>query len=201
MKFKFFSIIAIITTLLNTSCSKEEISNPENFDLSSKVLKFEEIEKIAVQVSGIQNRLSTSRVDEATAEAEIREAMLPLIENGEVLHNVIINEIDFSDPSLDLTSEEINHIDNMTEQELAQLSLVFSTAYNNNTTQADIDMVMNCLGAALGINEVYGLINNTAQLATVEGTKKLVKLIIRRYVGWIGVAVAVYSFSNCMGYF
>lgn len=34
-------------------------------------------------------------------------------------------------------------------------------------------MVMNCLGAALGINEVYGLINNTAQLATVEGTKKL----------------------------
>lgn len=201
MKFKFFSIIAIITTLLNTSCSKEEISNPENFDLSSKVLKFEEIEKIAVEVSGIQNRLSTSRVDEATAEAEIREAMLPLIENGQTLHNVIINQIDFSDPSLELTVDEINHIDNMSEQELAQLSLIFSTAYNNKIAGADIDMVMNCLGAALGINEVYGLINNTAQLATVEGTKKLVKLIIRRYVGWIGVAVAVYSFSNCMGYF
>jgi hypothetical protein len=201
MKFKFFSIIAIITTLLNTSCTKEETSNPENFNLSSKVLKFEDIEKIAVQVSGIQNRLSTSRVDEATAEAEIREAMLPLIENGEVLHNEIISQIDFSDPNLELTEEEINHIDNMSEQELAQLSLIFSTAYNNNIARADYDMVMNCLGAALGINEVYGLINNTAQLATVEGTKKLVKLLIRRYVGWIGVAVAVYSFSNCMGYF
>ena len=151
MKFKFFSIIAIITTLLNTSCTKEETSNPENFNLSSKVLKFEDIEKIAVQVSGIQNRLSTSRVDEATAEAEIREAMLQLIENGEVLHNEIISQIDFSDPKLELTEEEINHIDNMSEQELAQLSLIFSTAYNNNIARADYDMVMNCLGAALGI--------------------------------------------------
>lgn len=201
MKFKFFSIIAIITILLNTSCTKEEINNPKNLDFASKVFRFDEIQKIAVKVNGIQNRLNTNKVDEATAETEIREAMLPLIENGKILHDLIINEIDFSDPSLELTSEEINHIDNMTEQELVQLSLIFSSAYNNNTTKADIDMVMNCLGAALGINEIYGLINNTAQLATVEGTKKLVKLIIRRYVGWIGVAVAVYSFSNCMGYF
>lgn len=45
--------------------------------------------------------------------------MLPLIENGQTLHNVIINQIDFSDPSLELTVDEINHIDNMSEQELA----------------------------------------------------------------------------------
>ena len=199
MKFKFFSIIAIITTLLNTSCSKEEISNPENFDLSSKVLKFEEIEKIAVQVSGIQNRLSTSRVDEATAEAEIREAMLPLIENGEVLHNEIISQLNLNDPNFELTSEEIDHVENMDEKELAQLSLIVSSAYGK--ANANYDMVMNCLGAALGINEIYGLIQNTAQLATATGTMQVVKLIIRRYVGWIGVAVAVYSFSNCMGYF
>lgn len=199
MKFKFFSIIAIITTLLNTSCSKEEISNPENFDLSSKVLKFEEIEKIAVQVSGIQNRLSTSRVDEATAEAEIREAMLPLIENGEVLHNEIISQLNLTDPNFELTSEEIDHVENMDEKELAQLSLIVSSAYGK--ANANYDMVMNCLGAALGISEIYGLIQNTAQLATATGTMKVVKLIIRRYVGWIGVAVAVYSFSNCMGYF
>lgn len=193
------SIIAIITTLLNTSCSKEEISNPENFDLSSKVLKFEEIEKIAVQVSGIQNRLSTSRVDEATAEAEIREAMLPLIENGEVLHNEIINQLNLNDPNFELTSEEIDHVENMDEKELAQLSLIVSSAYGR--ASVNYDMVMNCLGAALGINEIYGLIQNTAQLATATGTMQVVKLIIRRYVGWIGVAVAVYSFSNCMGYF
>lgn len=199
MKFKFFSIIAIITTLLNTSCSKEEISNPENFDLSSKVLKFEEIEKIAVQVSGIQNRLSTSRVDEATAEAEIREAMLPLIENGEVLHNEIISQLNLTDPNFELTSEEIDHVENMDEKELAQLSLIVSSAYGK--ANANYDMVMNCLGAALGISEIYGLIQNTAQLATATGTMKVVKLIIRRYVGWIGVASAVYSFSNCMGYF
>ena len=87
----------------------------------------------------------------------------------------------------------------MDEKELAQLSLIVSSAYGK--ANANYDMVMNCLGAALGINEIYGLIQNTAQLATATGTMQVVKLIIRRYVGWIGVALAVYSFSNCMGYF
>ena len=57
---------------------------------------------------------------------------------------------------------------------------------------------MNCLGAALGLHEIYGVIQNIAQLGTAQGAVRVLKLLGRRYLGWIGVAVAVYSFGNCM---
>lgn len=86
----------------------------------------------------------------------------------------------------------------MDDRELAQLSFIYSatTAYKLSPHQAH---VVSCIGAALGINEVIGLISNTAALATAQGTLQILKFLAKRYLGWLGVAVAVYSFGNCMG--
>lgn len=62
------------------------------------------------------------------------------------------------------------------------------------------DVIIDCISAALGIVEIAALIENTAALFTVEGALAALKLIGKRYVGWIALGFAVYSFGECMEY-
>lgn len=110
-----------------------------------------------------------------------------------------------------ISSEDYSYIaKGMTDMELAQLSFTTSVVLNYPqfaTYGWSYDQIMNCLGAALGINEINSLIKNTKELMNLgvnsgeiasELAWKAAKLIIRRYIGWLGVAVAIYSFGNYM---
>lgn len=50
---------------------------------------------------------------------------------------------------------------------------------------------------AVGVSAIYDLISNTAALGTVETTIGALKLIGRRYLGWIGVGLMVMDFADC----
>ena len=139
-----------------------------------------------------------SLLKNATMEDEmyIREMMMPLVENGQILYETIISEVNLNDPIWNNNEEDLILFDNVTEQHFVDLSISLSFVYAN----ADIDhaRVVGCIGVALGINELSGIISNTSQLMTTKGVTKLVKLLVKRYVGWVGVAVGVYSFGTCM---
>ena len=62
----------------------------------------------------------------------------------------------------------------------------------------DRDRVISCISAALGLTIIDGLISNTATLMTVQGVTELLTTLGKRYLGWIGVGVAVYEFGSCM---
>jgi hypothetical protein len=47
-----------------------------------------------------------------------------------------------------------------------------------------------------GIKELYV---NTLAIGTVETTMCALRLLGRRYLGWIGVAIMLYDFQDCMG--
>lgn len=200
-----FLSMSILSTSL-TSCSNDNLNedvalqNDSNYlkrqtqDSSFKVkfLEYETLKNLALGVNEIQN----SNLSDNEKEILIKETLEPMILNGKEIHQEILNQVDLKDPRFELSQDDIDQITSMDDLELAQLSFVYSSA--NVSAEWDTDTVMNCLGAALGISEIYGLIQNTAQLATAQGAVRVLKLLARRYIGWVGVAVAVYSFGNCM---
>lgn len=204
-RIKKISILLLITTIISSSllisCSNDEntSNNSDKLDLSKKVLKFDEIKLISQKVSKYQKEIVTKRIDARTAEEEMQELLEPLVENGEDLHSEMITFLQENGEFDNMTLEEQNELMNLDEQQLAELSFVMSNAYD---ARISIDpRIRNCVSTALGIGAVRDLVMNTAALGTVETTIAAIRLIGRRYIGWIGVAWMVMDFVDCMNSF
>ncbi|NPA43570.1 MAG: hypothetical protein GXO27_06060 [Chlorobi bacterium] len=200
---KLLSFIFVIGIILSFSSCKQKVSD-DSFTITTQPLTMQEIEDIAAQLSAQNRTLQTQNED------SIRRILLPLIETGRSYYNEILSQIDLNDPSLNLTQEEREAIQNMTEDQLGLLGFVYSVSHicneisNNNdenrTSYRAIDKntILNCLSAALGISDIIAIVENTAALATVDGAIAVLKLIGKRYLGYLGLAVAVVSFVECV---
>jgi hypothetical protein len=200
-RIKKISIFLLITTIISSSllisCSNDEntSNNSDKLDLSKKVLKFDEIKLISQKVSKYQKEIVTKRIDARTAEEEMQELLEPLVENGEDLHSEMITFLQENGEFDNMTLEEQNELMNLDEQQLAELSFVMSNAYD---ARISIDpRIRACLSAAIGVTAIYDLISNTAALGTVETTIGALRLIGRRYLGWIGVGLMIMDFADC----
>lgn len=199
---KKISIFVLITSLLTSSlfisCTNgDEISTNENkLDLSKKVLKFDEMKLISQRIISYQKEISTKRIDSRTAEEEMQVLLEPLVNNGEELHSEMINYLEESGEFDNLTPAEQAELLNLNEKQLAELSFAMSTAYAPQMMRMD-PRIRACLSAAVGITAIYDLISNTAALGTVETTIGALRLIGRRYLGWIGVGLMVMDFADC----
>lgn len=139
-----------------------------------------------------------SKSSSVNNEEEMRIILEPLVENGRSLHNEIISQIDLYDPQYELTQEDIDEIQNLNDEQLAQLSFVMSTTYSNVASYGGPDpTVRACLAVAVGIAGLYDLIANTAALGAAETTIAALRLLGRRYLGWIGVGLMIYDFMDC----
>jgi hypothetical protein len=126
----------------------------------------------------------------------------PLVENGRELHTEMIaflqEDIEFQNLSA-LEKEALLHLD---DTQLAELSFVYSQTYELNERRMSMDpRIRNCVSTAIGIGAIRDLILNSAALGTVGTTVGAIKLIGRRYLGWIGVAWMVMDFVDCMDSF
>jgi len=119
-----------------------------------------------------------------------------MVANGRAIYARILENVRLDDPQFELTTQEIEAIQNMSDPHMAEISLIMGIAYSPSGW--DQDTVLNCLSAALGIYEIANLIENTRQLMTAQGTIRVIKLIGRRYLGWLGVMLAIHSFGDCM---
>lgn len=195
----FVLIISLFTSSLFVSCSNDERNtlNENKLDLSSKVLKYEELKDISQKVNKYNQEIATKRIDARTAEEEIQNLLEPLVENGEVLHSEMINFLKENGDFDSLSLTEKNELLNLDDKQLAELSFTISSSYS-----AKMDpRIRNCVSTALGIGAIRDLVMNTAALGTVETTIAAIRLIGRRYIGWIGVAWMVMDFIDCMNSF
>ena len=193
----FLAIIIVVPSL--TSCSYEDSQQIEKtIDLSEKVLTSDELNSITLNINTFKINSLISKSLSVNNEEEMRIILEPLVENGRSLHNEIISQIDFYDPQYELTQEDIDEIQNLNDEQLAQLSFVMSTTYSNVVSYgAPNPTVRACLAVAVGIAGLSDLIANTAALGTAETTIAALRLIGRRYLGWIGVGLMVYDFMDC----
>lgn len=94
----------------------------------------------------------------------------------------------------------LNHIDDFEKNR----KLVY-TSNSNQRLQVDIHGIMTCLGAALGLEALYEIYSSTLSLgatAEVLTAKQAVKLLTKlgsRYLGYLGLAIAIYEFVECYG--
>jgi len=199
-----FLLIFLILTLI--SCSKLEMEPPK-LDLRSKLMSKDKFDAISQNVSRIVKRnaelsLAMKKMSSLTPsnklmnynDQELEIALRPLVESGEVIHFEMVRYLEESGELYNLTEIERQQITNFDDAQLADLAFTVHA----QTYLVDWAEVRSCASAALGIAGINELYINTLALGTVETTMGALKLLGRRYLGWIGIALMVYDFQDCL---
>lgn len=170
------------------------------------------LEKRKTKTTSDANRIDIIEVpieDEipiTTDEEEIRIILSPLIQNGRQIHSEIISKVQSSPEWLLLSDFERTAILNITDDQAGELSLIYSTVDLNEwqdmpieVVRVSLDTIIGCLSAALGFRDLYYLVvENPRALLNATGAVKILKHVGLRYLGYIGLAIAVYEFVDCV---
>lgn len=180
-----------------TSCKKEKVEQKPQ-ELKTKPLSFAQIEVIGKQVETYKREhqvLFKGGGSTIMENDEVVDMLEPLIENGRELHDEMVAQLELTPARQELTPEEQIEITDYNDAELAQLSFVMSVSASQSSV--DWPRVRSCASAALGIAGISELWTNTLALGTVETAIGALKLIGRRYLGYIGIALMIYDFADC----
>ncbi len=191
--------VANVTNLQTQSSSNTQISASARVgevELKVKPLTPKQISDIAKKLEKRKKRLSseTNRID--------------IIEDvpidGEV--PITTDEQETSSEWLLLTDYERNAILNITDDQAGELSLIYSTVdlaeWQSDPLEPmrmDIGTIRSCLSGALGLGDLYYLVvENPRALLSANGALKILKHVGLRYLGYLGLALAVWDFVDCV---
>lgn len=124
-------------------------------------------------------------------EKKLKEIFKPLLNTGSTFRKDLIER------SSD--SEAINGLENLNEIELMFLGMLSAASQGNNTKGKTLvtPRWVNCVASATGITAINTILN-TGELYAASTGLQVVKAIGKRYLGYVGLAVAVYNFVECM---
>ena len=194
--------LSICILLLLYSCQKREPVIESNFlsSIKTKPLSFEVVENITTKIKANKSFMSVS-IEKKNTETEIKNIVTPLIKNGKEIHNELLSNLKSSQEWNSLTYKEKETLINFSDVQLAELSLIFIELQNNIPLKENDNWthIRSCLSGALGLGELYYLlIQNPRALATARGTLSLLKHIGGRYLGYIGLGLAIFDFADCI---
>ncbi|MBK0384528.1 hypothetical protein I5M32_16320 [Pedobacter sp. SD-b] len=207
MKTKKLNLIKIALLALivsaSTSCSKQ-VDKPKILDLSSKVLSAQALNQVILKISDrVKERelyrgkmVNGIKTNVVTEDPEMELLMEPLIENGEILHQEMVDFISVTEEFQQLSQEEKDEILYFDDSELATLS--FTMSVQSQSSSVDWGRVRSCASFALGVAGIKSLFTDTLALGTVETALGALKLVGKRYLGYIGVALMIYDFADCL---
>jgi hypothetical protein len=196
-------VLSICILILSSSCQKREsvIESDILSSIKTKPLSFEVVNNISIKLKGNKPYMSVDIEKNKNNEAEIKNIVTPLIHNGKEIHNELLLNLKSSQEWNGLTNKEKETLINFSDIQLAELSLIFIELQNNITLREEDDWteVRSCLSGALGLGELYYLlVQNPRALATARGTLSLLKHIGGRYLGYIGLGLAIFDFVDCI---
>lgn len=151
---------------------------------------------------------STRTLRNELTEAEAQVVLQPYINTGISIQKQLISNKD----ELSLTIDDVESLNGMTDDQLAEMSFVLNSMCNEALAQnVSFDDVVDCLAYAAGINDVVDLAKTirdglgvrdyytgTKMLMTAKTTKQLVKAFATRTAGIVGVAWMIYDFGDCI---
>ncbi len=154
--------------------------------------------------STINTELSDAPLKLDISESQAKEVCTPYLNDGKVLQSQMIKEMKIDGASL----EDIQYITSLSEEKLVLLSFVVSNLQNYEqsiATSVSKKQVLDCLWYAIGIGANFGsYINGTKSLANLgemiswRFALQLCRTMALRYIGFIGAAVCIYDFIDCM---
>lgn len=155
-----------------------------------------------------------TRTTSSITEVEAKKIVSPLSDVGASICNELIvladeDMLEMSDQEktdlLNLQPDQLAaiayflHSTQLVATDLSQTEDVSSGAlYSAGYSWSDVS---DCLWTATGfetLSGIYGYAEGTATLCTAKTAFKVARAFIGRTLGWIGVAVAIYDFANCM---
>jgi hypothetical protein len=196
-------VLSICILMFSSSCQKKESIIEPNFlsTFKTKPLSFQEVENISTKIKANNSFISDDIEKNKKTEAAVKSIVTPLINNGKEIHNELLLKLQSSQEWNSLSNKEKETLINFNDVQLAELSLIFIELQNNITLREDDDWaeVRSCLSGALGLGELYYLlVQNPRALATARGGLSLLKHIGGRYLGYIGLGLAIYDFVDCI---
>jgi hypothetical protein len=209
---KILLSVLTMSTLLFFACNRSSIDEPK-FQLKTKPLSIETLKSISQELkdkgfvnnrnlnaenSSIKlNAKNSSIKTESNSNAEIIEILQPLIDNGRNLHTELISFVQNSQEWQAMTLVERNEIIHMSDEQLADLSLIYSGV----KAQSIADAIHDCVGLALGVAGLRSIAMNLVSQPTVWATMEILKWVGKRYLGYIGVGIMLWDFADCMSHF
>lgn len=205
--------IILLTVIVIIGCDTQLLNVP---DIDTQYVEIESIHDIGVIANKIENYFSVeelnsksrNNLDVSPRDTEIlKQILLPLQKKG----------LDFKVKMLENSTDsedDLDFLNNLTDDELILigfLSVIIedADALNNNgklfednpllTQNIDGDRVMSCLGTATGYSSIKAIVDLNG-LMSARTLMETVKAVGKRYLGYVGAAVMVYSFARCMDF-
>lgn len=161
-------------------------------DLTNYVISDKEMEQVFFILSTIQK-------DVELKNNEAKSILKPLLLNGKKIHGAMINFLKENGEFENLTKKEKNLINNFSGEQFVELShvLYYQNRYHTEST-VDWHQVRSCVSVALGIAGIKTLLTDTVALGAIQTTVGALKIIGKRYLGYVGVALMIWDFYDCM---
>lgn len=234
-------LISVLVSICVCSCSDQVMLEqaPIRSIKDVQLISFNDIEITAYSLAPIITKTNPDNETRAEYDSdsqltpsevkEVKAQIQPFVEVGAVVRDNII--IASEQPSLNeegleqelnLTAEERQVLQDMTDEDLAAFGLAISVAYEQATmdnvhfdsnlmSSYTTDKLLHCLGYATGINDIATIFKTGIDISCVgnviKGTKGLISattakqiafMLIKRYAGYIGIAWMIYDFGTCM---
>lgn len=209
LKMKKISFILCLVAVL-TACKKDASVLDEKPENTKELLSESEEQDIVINtqfmsLEAVQNIAQSLTNEEQTGsiedEDQIREIVMPLIENGRQIHEEILSQVQETAEWQELSEEEREAILNYTEYQFAELSVIYSMTQGDAEEVAKVDWnhVRSCLSGAFGLGDIYYLVvENPRALMNASSAVKILKHVGARYLGWIGLGLAIWDFVDCV---
>lgn len=138
-----------------------------------------------------------------------------MVQVGKDLRDASIQMSDIQVKNCEVTLEEIQIIQSLTDEELAGIGFMLSVLCSDNN---DVDILNNetlmqsiyveCLFVALGVKDWVDLVKDGGNIGLIiSGTKglinaktmtKILKSLGLRYLGWLGLGMTIYDYADCV---
>lgn len=204
-----FVIVTIALSLI--SCNDMNTSVEFALDDTSKYVEFRteitdsQYNNIVETICSSVTRSRRSTFQEISEE-EAKQALTPFVNDGRVIKNqMLINQCD-----LQLSEAEVYTLNQMTDDQLAELSFTMHSLSSNYTNLVSDDYI-DCLEYAIGITDFKQLVKSgigftgikeltkgTEILMTATTAKQIIKGLAKRAWGYASVAIMIYDFSDCL---
>lgn len=175
------------------SCSSENGKNsepkPQKLELSSSITE--------TTLSAVRDVVSLGYNSRGELdETECQEAITPLVTDGKNIQAQILEQLSNS-----ASVEDLEFFQNLSEEELASLSFLVYAITPDDTDVCsrgvDTDRLLHCAGVAVGYDAIKRLA--VGEVITAVTIRQALIAIGKRYLGYIGLAIMVYDFVECVG--
>lgn len=201
---KLTYLTLLFSLIVVSGCKKEQILVDKS-SLGNNGLSIIDNTKINVKSSALALALDLDPFRELTSmevqnldESQAVGLLQPTVEAGTILYNELIDQVVGTQGWSTLTYDEKVSILNFTPQQKATLAILYDAATKSAQDGGNPRWV-NCAGAALGLQQAYSLFSSAFTVGMTATTAiQALTFVGKRYLGYVGLAVAVYAFTECI---